>query len=335
MKALAFHKASAPSGATRLRPSVRYVRSLAMMLLAALTLIASTQNVSWAQERAETESEAAPSICNVFWQPDQLQQGSPILFQVELSGAATHVSATWTGHRLKFFPAEKPRIWYALAGADIDLQPGNHDLIVTAVLRSGHVARTTKSVEVNAANFGSGSANVAEQYVQPNPAEQRQIAADELLKKRAYAHVTPRPLWSGDFIKPVQAESTPSFGETRLLNEERTSRHLGTDFPVKEGSTVRVSNAGTVVLARKLFYEGNCVIVDHGESFFTVYMHLDKIDVHLGERLRKGAVLGVSGDTGRVTGPHFHMGVRWSGAWLDPVALLGMTLPDRRATPAR
>lgn len=307
------------------------------ILLAALILAAAPGCGPWAraqvtghaaQEHGESAGKAGAAIRNVFWQPDQLQQGSPILFQVELSGAATRVSGTWTGRRLTFFRGEKPRIWYALAGADVEIQPGNYDLNVTAVLRSGHVARATKSVEVQAANFGTGSVDVPEQYVEPDAAQQRQIAADDVLKKRAFAHVTPRILWSGDFVKPVEGESTPSFGETRLLNEERTSRHLGTDFPVKEGTTVRVSNAGTVVLARELFYEGNCVIVDHGDRFFTVYMHLAKIQVHMGERLRKGAVLGISGDTGRVTGPHLHMGVRWSGAWLDPVALLGMTLPD-------
>ena len=105
--------------------------------------------------------------------------------------------------------------------------------------------------------------------------------------------------------------------------------HLGTDFPVKEGTPVRASNAGVVVLARALFYEGNCVIVDHGARFYTIYMHLSRIDVRFGERLRKGVKVGLSGATGRVTGPHVHLGVRWEGNYVDPVQLLSLTLPDR------
>jgi murein DD-endopeptidase MepM/ murein hydrolase activator NlpD len=173
---------------------------------------------------------------------------------------------------------------------------------------------------------------VPEQFVEPDAEQKRQITRDDVLKRHAYEHWTPRPLWSGDFIKPVKGEATESFGESRILNEEMTSTHRGTDFEVKEGSPVLVSNSGTVVLAKELFYEGKCVIVDHGERFFTIYMHLSKIDAHAGQRLKKGTQIGLSGASGRVTGPHLHMGVRWNGAYLDPVELLTLTLPS---TPAR
>ena len=148
------------------------------------------------------------------------------------------------------------------------------------------------------------------------------------LKKRAYAHLLSAEQWSGDFVKPVAAPSTPSFGMTRIFNEELSSRHRGTDFPIKEGAPVAASNAGTVVLARELFYEGNCVIVDHGQRFFTIYMHLSKIDVKVGDRVKKEQRLGATGATGRVTGPHLHMGVRWNGAYLDPTKLVALTLPE-------
>jgi murein DD-endopeptidase MepM/ murein hydrolase activator NlpD len=73
------------------------------------------------------------------------------------------------------------------------------------------------------------------------------------------------------------------------------------------------------------------VIVDHGHRFFTIYMHLSKIEVKVGDKLRKGERLGLSEQTGRVTGPHPHMGVRWNGAYLDPTKLLTLTLPKLRA----
>ena len=147
------------------------------------------------------------------------------------------------------------------------------------------------------------------------------------MKKEAFEHTAPLPLWSGDFIKPVNGEATASFGESRIVNGKTTSTHRGTDFRAKTGTPVLVSNSGTVVLASKLFYEGNCVIVDHGEQFFTIYMHLSEIGVHAGQRLKKGAQIGLSGATGKVTGPHLHMGVKWEGAYLNPVELLTLTLP--------
>ena len=120
---------------------------------------------------------------------------------------------------------------------------------------------------------------------------------------------------------------------TRLLNEELTSRHRGTDFPIKEGEPVVASNAGTVVLARELFYEGNCIIIDHGQHLFTEYMHLSQIQAKVGQKVKKGQRIGLTGATGRVTGPHLHMGVRWETSYLDPTKLLALTLPETRKTP--
>lgn len=273
--------------------------------------------------------EADPStIRNLFWEPNQLQQGSPAFFTVELDRAPVRVSATWIDKKITFFrSADNPKLWHALAGDDLGTQPGNYDLVLTAVLPGGPVAHSTKSITVAPGNFKTGDVNVPENYVNPTEAEQKQIAGDEVLKRRAFAHSAPHPLWSGDFVKPVPAPSTPSFGESRILNEERTSLHTGTDFPVHEGTPVVVSNSGTVVLTRDLFYEGNCVIVDHGQDLFTIYMHLSRIDVHEGDKLDKGARIGLSGASGRVTGPHLHMSVRWDGGWLDPVQLLALTLP--------
>jgi murein DD-endopeptidase MepM/ murein hydrolase activator NlpD len=154
------------------------------------------------------------------------------------------------------------------------------------------------------------------------------------VKERAFRHYLGAPQWSGDFVKPADAQSTPSFGMTRLLNEELTSEHRGTDFPIKEGEPVVASNSGTVVLARELFYEGNCIIIDHGQHFFTEYMHLSKIQVKVGQKVEKSQRIGLTGATGRVTGPHLHMGVRWETSYLDPTKLLALTLPETRKTAA-
>lgn len=291
-----------------------------------------------AQTRRTTTHRTAPAandaIRNVFWQPNQLAQGSPALFTVELDRPATRVSATFVNKTITFFrDATNPTLWHALAGDDLDTQPGDFDLTITATLAGGRIAHATKSIAIAPGNFKTGDVTVPEDYVNPTDTEQKQIAADELLKRHAYARSAPHPLWSGDFIKPVRVASTPSFGESRLLNEEKTSLHTGTDFPAPEATPVALSNSGTVVLTRSLFYEGNCVIVDHGLGLFTVYMHLSRIDVHEGDQLDKGARIGLSGASGRVTGPHLHFAVRWNGAWLDPVQLLALTLPKTEPPP--
>jgi murein DD-endopeptidase MepM/ murein hydrolase activator NlpD len=268
-----------------------------------------------------------PGIKDVVWEPNELQQGSVAFITVDLERVPVRVTGKWIGKDLTFFKSDDPKIWYALAGADLETQPGTYDLTVTAVMAGGRVIHSLKKLEVSAAEFRTGTADVPENFVEPDAASKRQIAADAILKNRAFSHLIGAPLWSGDFVTPVEAKPTETFGMTRIFNEELSSTHRGTDFPVSEGTPVVVSNSGTVVLAKELFYEGNCIIVDHGQRFFTIYMHLSKINVKVGDKLGKGERLGLSGQTGRVTGPHLHMGVRWNGAYLNPTKLLRLTLP--------
>ena len=273
-------------------------------------------------------AQAESSIKNVFWQPNEFQPGSVTFFTVELNREVSKVSGQFLGKELLFFYSGKAGIWYSLAGVDVETASGTYDLKIRVALPGGRVARTVKPVEIGTVTFKTGDVSVPENFVKPDEASQRKIAADRRLKERTFAHFIPTAQWSGDFIKPVEAPPTDSFGMTHIFNEELTSEHLGTDFPIKEGSPVMASNSGTVVLARELFYEGKCVMLDHGQHFFTIYMHLSKIQVREGQRVRKRQRLGLSGATGRVTGPHLHMGVRWEGSYVDPTKLLALTLPE-------
>ena len=280
----------------------------------------------------QTES----AIKNVFWQPNELQPGSVTFLTVELNRPGSKVSGNFLGRELLFFHSREAKVWFSLAGVDVETTPGSYDLSIRAAVPGGRMARTVKSVEIGSVTFRTGDVSVPENFVEPDAASQRKIAVDQRLKERAFAHLIPTPQWSGNFVKPVEAPPTDSFGMTRIFNEELTSEHRGTDFPVKEGSPVMSSNSGTVVLARELFYEGNCVMLDHGQHFFTIYMHLSKIQVREGQKVRKGQRLGLSGATGRVTGPHLHLGVRWEGSDLNPTKVLALTLPqtDKVVRPA-
>jgi murein DD-endopeptidase MepM/ murein hydrolase activator NlpD len=92
------------------------------------------------------------------------------------------------------------------------------------------------------------------------------------------------------------------------------------------GTPVRAGNSGKVILAQLLYYEGNCVMIDHGLGLTSISMHLSRIDVQPGQTVAKGQQIGLSGATGRVTGPHLHWAIRWQGAMLDPAKLLRLDL---------
>ena len=150
------------------------------------------------------------------------------------------------------------------------------------------------------------------------------------MKSKLFAASAAEPLWSGDFRAPVHAAPTDSFGTRRTFNGELASVHEGMDFHAATGTPVRAGNSGVVVLAQPLYYEGNCVVIDHGLGLFTISMHLSRIDVREGDHVVIGQLLGLSGATGRVTGPHLHWAVRWQNAYLDPAKMLRMDLTNVR-----
>lgn len=133
-------------------------------------------------------------------------------------------------------------------------------------------------------------------------------------------------------LAPPLADAPPgrNFGTRRLFNGEPRSAHGGVDYRAKVGTPVLATEGGLVVLAAHHFFAGKSVFVDHGAGLLSMYMHLSRIDVRAGRRVARGERLGLTGATGRVTGPHLHFGFRWRGARVDPNLLLGdpATLPS-------
>jgi len=117
-------------------------------------------------------------------------------------------------------------------------------------------------------------------------------------------------------------KSEDDFGSRRTFNEIRKSQHTGRDFPVGAGNPVIAVAAGTVLMAEEQFFTGNTVFVDHGGGLISMNFHLGELDVAAGDEVKRGETLGKVGSTGRSTGPHMHLGIRWAGARIDPLLLL-------------
>jgi murein DD-endopeptidase MepM/ murein hydrolase activator NlpD len=268
---------------------------------------------------------------SVVLMPETVSAGSPVLLQIQAPRAVS-IDADWLGRKVQFFRGANGA-WFALAGADVETPPGPSTLAIHLHPASGPAQDSTQPVEIHAAQYRTTTLTVAPQFIAPGPADLRRIEADQKLKEKAFASSAPRPLWRGSFRAPVRAEPTDSFGTRRVFNGALDSIHKGMDFRARPGTSVRATNSGIVVLARRLFYEGNCVILDHGLGLYTTSMHLSRIRVREGERVAAGALLGLSGATGRVTGPHLHWAVRWQGASLDPAQLLGLNLESALPAP--
>jgi hypothetical protein len=254
--------------------------------------------------------------------PAFVQSGSPELIVISTLNAKS-VSGSWLGHKLEFFP--QGQRWIALAGVDVETPPGTTIAKISAETGEGELD-LSQTIEIHPAHYHTGSLTVSPKFVEPGPDEQKVIAADAEIKAKVFATSAAEPLWHGSFRAPVLAKPTDSFGTRRMFNGKLASIHKGMDFHAAKGTVVRASNSGIVVLARPLYYEGNCVIIDHGLGLYTLSMHFSRIDVHDGQRVKSGDKLGLSGATGRVTGPHLHWAVRWENAYLDPGKLLRLNL---------
>ena len=271
---------------------------------------------------------AEPAPISAFSiQPQLLVNGSVCLFTVNVKGSPEKVTANWLGRDLTFSRGPGST-WFSLAGVAYETKPGTYDLALEAVMRDGHVLRIVKPVTVHAAKYKTSRLTVPQKYVTPDPETLKRIEAEKEIKNAAFAHFIPSPDWAGNFVAPVPMEVSENYGTSRTFNGKLASVHRGTDFRAPLGTPVHASNAGEVVLARELYYEGNCIVIDHGLGFMTMYMHLSQFDVKEGDKVEKGQTIALSGGTGRVTGPHLHMSVRWSGEYLDPIKLLALKLPQ-------
>jgi len=141
---------------------------------------------------------------------------------------------------------------------------------------------------------------------------------------KIYNKITDKNYVSSAYIMPMNSKITSEFGNARVFNGSLKSYHSGTDFRAKVGTPIKSVNDGKVVLVKDRFYSGGSVIVDHGEGVYTCYYHMSKFDVKKGDMVKKGQQLGLSGVSGRVTGPHLHFSARVSGVQVDPLQFINL-----------
>ncbi len=259
---------------------------------------------------------AARAQQSITYTPATIQSGSPILFHAALPEARA-LTGTWLKHPVTFTQAPD-KSWYVLAGVDVEQTPGTYTLDLTETLPNGTTKHLTREIKVGPAHYRTGALTVPPKFLEPDPATVARAAEEKAIKDKAFATNTPQPLWSGDFARPVTSAGTDSFGTRRTFNGKLASIHRGADFRAAMGTPVYASNDGIVLIAQPMFYEGGFVLLDHGQQLMSMYMHFSRIDVKPGDRIHKGQRLGLSGASGRVTGPHLHWSVCLNQAMVDP-----------------
>lgn len=150
------------------------------------------------------------------------------------------------------------------------------------------------------------------------PGELASIAAARALRSDAQG-------WRQDFLWPVTGRISTPFGSQRIYRGEPGAYHSGIDIARSAGTVVLAPADGVVILSadEPFSLEGRLLMLDHGMGLNSAFLHLSRIDVRVGERVRRGQPIGAVGTTGRSTGPHLHWSLRWRESRIDPLLAAG------------
>jgi murein DD-endopeptidase MepM/ murein hydrolase activator NlpD len=287
-------------------------RRQALLLPLSGSVVAQVGDRKWVPKGEESQKRrtaAPPEDALVRWNPRPVFNGAPVLFQSRsFSGPGN-----WLGKKIEFRPDGE--VFSALAGVNLNRAPGHYPLAL---------GDETVDIEVVRRAYASSTITVPKKFIEPPKEVQKQIDEEVAIKQSVFESSRPNRLWQGAFVAPANTSYTSSFGLRRTYNGKTISVHQGLDYRAALGTEVTAANSGRIVIARDMYFEGGLIVIDHGESIFTSYMHLSEFLVKEGANIEKGEGIGKSGSSGRVTGPHLHFAVRWQGAYLEPSTLLGL-----------
>ncbi|MGV8916319.1 MAG: peptidoglycan DD-metalloendopeptidase family protein [Pseudomonas sp.] len=241
---------------------------------------------------------------------------------VDLGPAAQAPQASYHGKPVLVVREQDAR-WLAIVGVPLTVKPGSQQII--AKTTSG--TRTLPFVVGNKAYPQQHITLKNQRQVNPNPDDLKRInieLADQTRAYRTFTQVTPSNLL---LDKPVNGPLSSKFGVRRFFNGEERNPHAGLDFAVPAGTPIKTPAAGKVILIGNYFFNGNTVFVDHGQGFISMFCHMSKIDVKVGQSVARGDVVGRVGSTGRATGPHMHWNVSLNDARVDPAIFIGAFQP--------
>jgi len=224
----------------------------------------------------------------------------------------------------KFFKESRSR-WRALIPIPMNQKAGEGQVTFSGETDRGPQEWQPMKFEVlgSTAEIERISFPRSKQKLLNDPSEEKESALIRALLKEA-AETDPSQHWKGRFVKPVVGRIISRFGVQRDKSGQINKKdfHRGIDFAAKRGEVVRAANAGTVLLAKDLYFHGNTILLNHGQGVGSIYIHLDSILVKTGDKVRRGDRIGRVGSSGLATAPHLHWGVYVNASAVDPVQWL-------------
>jgi len=225
-------------------------------------------------------------------------------------GAPPHA---WLGEQPVWVAAENGQ-WLAVVGLALDLPPGSHELRVGDGETQRQVAFSVRAKDYPAQHVRLKDAS----KVTLSPDDEARAVAEIAEIQKLKRHWREERSVDAHFVQPATGRLASRFGLRRFFNGEARAPHAGLDVAIPRGTPVKATAHGKVLAVGDYFFNGKTVFVDHGNGLISMVCHLDRIDVEAGHAVSQGQPLGLSGMTGRASGPHLHWSMVLNGAMVDP-----------------
>jgi murein DD-endopeptidase MepM/ murein hydrolase activator NlpD len=209
--------------------------------------------------------------------------------------------------------------WIAVVG--IPLEQDSSVPLLATVTRPGTGAEKI-SIDLRPADYRVQKLTVENKYVEPDQSSLDRIFAERKIIDKALTSWRDRDFTDVMLQSPVPGARSSSFGSRRIFNDQPRSPHKGMDITATTGTPVLAPLGGVVAATGNYYFNGNTVILDHGQGYVSLFCHLSEINVAQGQEVTAGELLGKVGATGRVTGAHLHFATYLNGTAVDPALLL-------------
>ena len=275
------------------------------------------------------EAQAAPAPATsggsalVLAAPSRIGVGQPFLVRLTSDQPLDSVSIHWQGKEVvpSISVWNNRHVALVMLGSDVlSAKPGKEDLSVIASI-DGKENTFRRSVVLTPVNYPKQELTLPKKMVTPPAEVYDRIKADREAVAAAKNTVSAQRLWRLPFERPVEGKITSLYGLRRILNGKAKNPHRGLDFRSPTGNPVKSCADGVVILVGDHYYAGESVYVDHGNGVVSMYFHLSKPLVKEGDKVQRGQAIGLSGMSGRATGPHLHFSVSVLGRLVDPEPL--------------